>query len=247
VKITPKNWRDFQHYKDRNPPWIRLHKGLLDNFDFHRLPVASRALAPMLWLLASEYEGGAITASVDELAFRLRVTNAEVNDGLKPLIQAGVFIVEQDASTPLAERKQDACLEKRREEEEQREAIASSSADAAPALKAVPPACPQDRIRALYAEDLPGLPKAKLWGNDRQSALRSRWAEMVKLRSWTTADEGVEWFRRFFEAVSADDWLMGRSQRSTGHENWECSIDYLLSPKGFRKVVEGSGRDKAAA
>jgi hypothetical protein len=49
-----KNWAEFQHYKDRSPPWIRLHRSFLDDYDFHCLPVASRALAPMLWLLASE-------------------------------------------------------------------------------------------------------------------------------------------------------------------------------------------------
>lgn len=247
MKITPKDWTSFQHYKDRAPAWIKLHRKLLDNYEFQRLPVASRALAPMLWLLASEYDGGVITADVGELAFRLRVTNAEVDDGLMPLIQAGFFIVEQDASEVLAERKQAACLEKRREEVE-KEANASSSADAAaPVLKAVPPGCPQERIRVLYAELLPTLPKAKLWGNDRQTALRQRWGEMVKLRGWATVDDGVEWFRRFFEAVAEDDWLMGRTKRAAGHENWECSIDYLLSPKGFRKVVEGAGRSREAA
>ena len=58
-----KSWDRFQHYRDRNPPWVKLHKQFLDDFDFHSLPVASRALAPMLWLLASEHDhpkGGAI-------------------------------------------------------------------------------------------------------------------------------------------------------------------------------------------
>jgi hypothetical protein len=53
--IVPNNWAELQHYKDRSPPWIKLHKKLLDNFEFQSLPVASRALAPMLWLLASEH------------------------------------------------------------------------------------------------------------------------------------------------------------------------------------------------
>jgi hypothetical protein len=64
LRLTPKNWKSFQHYKDRAPPWIKLHKTLLDDFKFSRLPLASRALAPCIWLLASEYEGGEINASV---------------------------------------------------------------------------------------------------------------------------------------------------------------------------------------
>jgi len=27
--LRVKNWGKFQHYKDRNPPWIKLHRGLL--------------------------------------------------------------------------------------------------------------------------------------------------------------------------------------------------------------------------
>jgi hypothetical protein len=39
-----KNWTQFQHYRHRRPPWIKLHHGLLDDFAWHRLPEASRAL-----------------------------------------------------------------------------------------------------------------------------------------------------------------------------------------------------------
>lgn len=124
VLIVPKGWADFQHYKDRSPPWIKLHKGLLDNYDYQCLPVASRALAPMLWLLASEHEGGEIDAAPKKLAFRLRMTEREVNDALKPLIDNGFFLPLHDASDVLADDKRDACLEteaeKRRKETEQR-------------------------------------------------------------------------------------------------------------------------------
>jgi hypothetical protein len=78
VILTPKNWDTFQHYKDRAPAWIKLHRGLLDDYTFACLPVASRALAPLLWLLASEYEKGKINASAKEIAFRLRVSEREL-------------------------------------------------------------------------------------------------------------------------------------------------------------------------
>lgn len=121
--LTPKNWKDFQHYKDRAPAWIKLHRGLLDNFEFFCLPVASRALAPCLWLLASEYEDGKISATLDELAFRLRMTRGELADALSPLVEKGFF----DASEPLAECKRDASLEKEREEEKRKNADAPAS------------------------------------------------------------------------------------------------------------------------
>jgi len=118
--IKPKNWGDFQHYKDRSPAWIKLHKSLLDDFDFHCLPVASRALAPMLWLLASECKDGLIDCDWDMLAFRLRSTAKEIEKAIKPLIEKGFFVVVQDASNLLAEPERNASLEKRREEREKR-------------------------------------------------------------------------------------------------------------------------------
>lgn len=107
MSITPKNWDEFQHYKDRKPPWIKLHKGLLDDYAFSRLPVASRAIAPLLWLLASEYDDGKITATNEELAFRFRMTESELLETVNPLIESGFFLSD---SVMLAPRKQSARL-----------------------------------------------------------------------------------------------------------------------------------------
>lgn len=128
MKLTPKNWGEFQHYRDRSPTWIKLHKHILDDYEFQCLPVASRALAPMLWLIASECENGQIDASVEKLAFRLRMSEADLTDALKALIDGGFFILEHDASTPLAEPERDASLEKRREEREKEKRESGASA-----------------------------------------------------------------------------------------------------------------------
>lgn len=115
MSLTPKNWKNFQHYKDRAPAWIKLHRGLLDDYAFVRLPLASQALAPRLWLLASEYKDGCITASLDEIAFRVHASIDDVRAAVKPLVDAGFFIDDGDA---LADCKQRACLEESREEEQ---------------------------------------------------------------------------------------------------------------------------------
>lgn len=132
MNIVPKNWRDFQHYKDRNPPWIRLHKSLLDNYDFQCLPVASRALAPMLWLLASDCVDGQIDADPKRLAFRLRTTEREVIDALKPLIDNGFFVVDQVAINVLAECLRDAVPEAEALQSQRTEAEAEKKTSRAP-------------------------------------------------------------------------------------------------------------------
>lgn len=108
-----RNWQKFQHYKTlkgRNPPpWIKLHRKLLDNPQWHGLePAAAKALIG-LWLIASEGDGE-LPAS-DVLAFRLRTTVHEMVDILKSLHANGFVEVAsgvldncyQDASTEVEE------------------------------------------------------------------------------------------------------------------------------------------------
>lgn len=116
--LRPRNWEEFQHYKDRRPPWIKLHRALLDDREYQQLPLASRALAPMLWLLASESEDGKFNASVEDLIFRLRQPIKDIEAGLKPLIDGGFFTVVHVASNVPADRQHVAVPEESREETE---------------------------------------------------------------------------------------------------------------------------------
>jgi hypothetical protein len=79
-----------------------------------RLPIASKALAPMLWLLASESKDGVFDGSLDELVFRLHITEKDYQAGVKPLIDNNFFTV---VSGVLAERLQTAIPETERETE----------------------------------------------------------------------------------------------------------------------------------
>lgn len=126
MKIRPRNWKSFQHYADRRPAWVKLHRGLLDDYEFHCLPTASQALAPLLWLVASEHEHGEIDADSAKLAFRFRKKPSEIEEALKWLIAANFFEVMQDASEPLADDEQNGVSEERenlREEERRGTAV----------------------------------------------------------------------------------------------------------------------------
>ena len=124
TRLMVKKWDDFQHYRDRSPPWIKLHKTLLDDYEYQALPLASRALAPMLWLLASESRDGTFDATPEKIAFRLRTTPAEVIAAIKPMIQAGFLI---NASAMLAPCYRDAIAETEREAEAEGETEADIS------------------------------------------------------------------------------------------------------------------------
>ena len=105
MKLVPKNWTIFQHYKDRCPPWVKLHRELLNDKQFMCLPVASKALAPLLWLLASESNDGSFNASVEELMFRgylMQGFGLAFKNGIAPLIITSVLFGLMHASNPEA-------------------------------------------------------------------------------------------------------------------------------------------------
>jgi hypothetical protein len=96
LMATIKNWADFQHYRDRSPPWLKLHRKLLDDRAFQSLPIASKALAPMLWLRAAENMEGRVDIETDELVFRLRWGAKDIEAGITPLIEKGFLIVDSE-------------------------------------------------------------------------------------------------------------------------------------------------------
>lgn len=111
--LRVKNWEEFQHYKDRNPPWIKLHRALLDNYDFCSLKDHQKAHLMLIWIHASQ-NNGLIPHDAKFLERKLSCNGLD----LDILIASGFLSVEQAASKPLAEDKQNARLEEKRREEE---------------------------------------------------------------------------------------------------------------------------------
>jgi hypothetical protein len=67
------NWSDFQHYTGRNPPWIKLHRSLLDKPDWRRLGGAGGKLLVDLWMLAAGTKEGHVLLRLGDLGYRLRM------------------------------------------------------------------------------------------------------------------------------------------------------------------------------
>jgi hypothetical protein len=89
-----RNWRRFQHYKDRNPPWIKLHREILSSLDWVVLDNDGRALAIACMVLAAGTEDGSFDGDPDYVR---RVGYFESVD-FNPLIACGFLEIEGDAS-----------------------------------------------------------------------------------------------------------------------------------------------------
>ena len=86
MTIKIKNWSKFQHFKDRRPPWIKLHRDILEQRDITLISDCSFRVLVGLWLLASEDEdmqGG--LPDIDDISFRLRIDKAKVTKALSEL------------------------------------------------------------------------------------------------------------------------------------------------------------------
>lgn len=121
-----KNWDQYQHYKDRSPPWIKLHRNLLQSETWVMLDDPGRVLAIASMMLAADTENK-IPANASYIR---RVAYLDYDPDFSPLIELGFLeIVEDqhvrgvticDASNTLADAstmQADARLEERRGEE----------------------------------------------------------------------------------------------------------------------------------
>ena len=99
-----KNWKRFQHFKKRRPPWIKVYRDILEDPDWHKLSGDQAKCLTMLWLVASEDETkqGLLPLS-DKLAFRLRITETK----LMSLLAGLSDWVYQDDITMISQRHQD--------------------------------------------------------------------------------------------------------------------------------------------
>jgi hypothetical protein len=61
--IYVRHWEEFQHYKDRNPAWIKSYTALLRDDDYYELSFHDRGLLHGLWLLAASCGNGRVSAS----------------------------------------------------------------------------------------------------------------------------------------------------------------------------------------
>lgn len=139
-RFRVKNLEKFQHYKDRRPPWIKLHAELLEDYEFACLHDASKLHLILIWVLASRHNNS-LPWDTAWIAKRIGATDDIDLDALEG---AGFIIeiqdckkAEQNASAAIAERKQNA---PQRTENRERDSVPNGTGAEAP--KAIDPAKP---------------------------------------------------------------------------------------------------------
>lgn len=153
--LTVKNWAKFQHYKDRDPPWIKLHKSLLDDYDFCCLQDASKLHLILIWLYAARNDG----QIPNDPKFVQKKLGLSASPDLKALIAKGFLV---DASNTLADCEQSAIPETETETYTQETEKRGASRFSPPTLDEVKAYC-ADRKNHVNPETFVDFYAAKGW------------------------------------------------------------------------------------
>lgn len=258
-------WREFQHYKDRSPPWIKLHFDLLTSETWLHLDDASRVLAIACMLIASRDDG----RIPSKPTYMQRVAYLSAPADFAPLLECGFLVeyyhnaseneesaskTEESASTTLASCKQlqaDASPEQSRAYKSTEVNLSQAKAcESVPAEnppdepadnpieepKGCPP-CPSKELIALYHESLPELPRVVVENSKRLAMIRQRWRDFYAAGDFKTTQEGLECFRWYFGKVKESKFLTGRINGKD--RPFLADLEWLVRPTNFAKVVEG--------
>lgn len=149
-------WDRFQHYKDRNPPWIKNYTELLADDGYLGLSGNRRAILHGLWLAYAMSHG---RLADNSLSLSRRLSVKVTRRDLEALSHAG--FIRLVASTPLANRSTDASAhalargrgreETQDQEQDQNPATATASLNAPRANGSTPH---PDHIGAAVDESL---------------------------------------------------------------------------------------------
>ena len=95
--------------------------------------------------------------------------------------------------------------------------------------------CPYQKIVADYNVILgPFLGMCQKLTPTRQKTVRARWLDCMKDGDFNTQDDGVAYFRRYFEYVKKCDFLMGNNGR-----DWRADFDWIFKQQNYTKICEG--------
>ena len=123
--IVVPNWSRFQHYKDRDPTWIKVYANLNSDDKWCRLSASQRGLLVSVWVEYARADGVLRVPRMRDVMGQACDRYGNFTKQLESLNHAG--LIELSASKPLALRYQRASP--RREEKRKEEQAAPSAVE----------------------------------------------------------------------------------------------------------------------
>lgn len=200
-------WNHYQHYKDRDPPWIKLHRDLLTSQTWVTLSDASRVLAIACMLIAAGTDNKIPTSA--EYLKRRAYLNKEPD--FKSLVEVGfVELVNDDNAVADASKME-------QPQATDTECYSEESRD-------------RDRDREEEEE--------RAFGTFGLAAKRNGWPEPAKLSDGRRKkirarldEHGPDGWQNMLDLADASEFLKNK---------FKLSLDWVLEPRNFQKVIEGN-------
>lgn len=215
------NWDEYQHYGKRNPPWIKLHRKLLKNYKFTKMPDAAKAHLMQIWLVVSE-EGNELPFDSEWIGNKI---HAKEQVDLELLAKQGfIKVYGENASKVLA------CI---RGTEVQRVLLsvdnrvdqATNDGRAGRSNSATDDTAQKAFVEYQQLARIHGLAVPRKLSNGRAAKMKKRLKEIGGLEGWSEA----------MKLVSQSPFLLGSNDRG-----WKCSLDFLLQPSKLERLLEGT-------
>lgn len=229
--LVVKNFERFQHYKNRNPPWIKFYASILFDYEFQTLPDKSKAHLMLIWLLISQRHDHRIPNDARWVAQRIGATEKV---DLQILIDSGWLISLADCYQPSINGASKPLEQSRGETEERRvEAEAEGIAPAA--------AANGNSGEHFSAQDL-----ADGWnehcvaaGYARVERLSTERREKAAKRLREQPDK--EFWERVFGSLKVSPLLRGLiPARNPGQRPFKADFDWLIgNSNNCVKIYEG--------
>ena len=96
-------------------------------------------------------------------------------------------------------------------------------------------ACPHVEIVTAYHRHLPmgRQVNLKVWNGTRKKHLQARWREDKERQS-------VDWWENFFTYCAKSAFLTGKVLPRQGRDPFQVSLDWIVNPSNFAKIIEGA-------
>jgi uncharacterized protein YdaU (DUF1376 family) len=98
--------------------------------------------------------------------------------------------------------------------------------------------CPQQEIVELWKKALPSLEHPRSWVGQRPRHLAARWRELLVDQEFADRESGLQWFGWFFDFIGKSPFLTGKVAGINGKPAFTASLDWVVKPENFAKIVD---------
>lgn len=206
-----KGWEKYQHYKDRAPPWIKLHGKTLTSETWVSLDDASRVLAIACMLIAAATDN----RIPSDPAYIKRVAYLNGDPDFAPLLRTQfIELVDEggkvlaDASATLANRTECSSEERRVDQRRGDQSAPRSSSEKPPA-----PVRKRKAATTSIPNDFGISDRVRAWATERKFTDLERHLEAFLTKVAAKGYQYVDWDSAFMNAIR-EDWAKLKMPRT---------------------------------